>query len=225
MKYSIPATYNFGMSYYRNFYSNRVAGGVSGAKAIRVLNKHLEYTAGTDWYTYNQEMVETPDGEDPPGVIITYEDIVFEEDGITPIDPVLCTSSLDMDEWLKEHINNDVIECKTSFICSLVKETGIMPQEDLDIFIAHKQNYVRSTERGRRIVSQYHRLGSVLERKMQQDLYRYKVYTHLYETWLKDVVQYIKDEEFTKAEETYFEAIKYLAKRYGMEDKAIDFTE
>lgn len=208
MTYRVPASHNYGLTYYRNFYNNRVAGGRSGAKAIKVLQQHM--TDAPVWDAANQDTVDGPGGIQIP----------YDIDGTVP-----CNGAVDVVKWLKAEINSDTIDCKVSFICSLVQETGIMPQEDLDIFIAHKQNYVRATERGRAIVSQYHKLGAVLERKMQQDLYRYKVYEHLYEEWLKEVVQYIKDEEFDLAEETYFEAIKYLAKRYNMEGSLIDFTE
>ena len=60
---------------------------------------------------------------------------------------------------------------------------------------------------------------------METDLYRHAIYKYLYDTWLKDVVHCVKSKKFEEAEKLYFEAIKYLAKRYGMEDKVNDFTE
>ena len=216
MIYKIPATYDFGKTAYRNFYSNRIAGAVSGAKSIRAINKHMELAPS--WSTANQIVVPEQDSE-------TEEWYDTYIDSTEPSDARLCNGAVDIDVWLKANINNDVIECNVSFICSLVKQTGLMSQEDLDIFIDHKVNYVRKTKRGRKIVAQYHRLGAIMQRKMEEDLYRHAIYKHLYITWLADVVECIKQKEFDKAEKLYFEAIEFLAKRYKLEKYLDDFPK
>jgi len=77
-------------------------------------------------------------------------------------------------------------------------------------------NYVKSTKRGRKIVLEYNRLGSVIEKRMLADLKRDEVYRKVYDDWLASVVVDVREGRFDEAEVKYMQAVDWLCTRYGM---------
>lgn len=123
-------------------------------------------------------------------------------------------ASTDLNNWIKKLVNNDEPSCMTSFVCTLVHNSGIMSQEDLDVLIHHKATYVRKTKQGRKQVSEYHRLGGVLENKMQSDPNYHWLCDKLYDNWLKDCVIAVKDNKPDEAEKLYNDMLDWLCDRY-----------
>ncbi len=221
--------YNFGKTAYRNLYQARQRDCVAGGHPLYVMKTHAVAAPKTSmtpsvYVPAHMAQVLVSSYVDDNGVRQdTYEEQMIpgheEATGAT----VVGIGAVDIANWIHIKINNHRPSCKVSFICTLVQESGLMSQADLDILIDHKLTEVKKTTRGRAMVLEYHKLGGILERKMQSDLRKSVVYKYVYETWLVDILAAVKTGEFDVAEKLYIECLYYLIDKYKVkiDDKRI----
>jgi len=200
--------YDYGKTMYRNIYDNIATTNMQGAKAKKII--HMMAKKVPNWEVPSNKYV-TVESTDNEGRTTTTQ----------VLQPILGTErnllgAINVAPQVHSKVNTHRPSCKFSFICTLSRESGVLTSEELQLLIDHKTGYVKNTSRGRTMVQQYHRLGSVLERHMQADLNRYWLYNTLYDRWLKNIVKYVRDGEYDNAEDSYLDMLKYLCRRYNV---------
>ena len=193
--------YSFAKTAFVNMYYARRVEAIGAAHALYLLKKH-------------EKLVPVVDGPFTKGV---------DEEGRVPMyimfkrnDGGKLLGAVDVAEQVHSMINNYRPNCLLSWICTMVKNSGLITEEELAMLIDHKMNYVKSTKRGRKIVLEYNRLGSVIEKRMLADLKRDEVYRKVYDDWLASVVVDVREGRFDEAEVKYMQAVDWLCTRYGM---------
>jgi len=203
--------YSYAKSYYRNIYDMQTSHGVRGASALGAIK--MIRTKGV-WDAGDTEYIPAStheDPEDPEGTISVPATVIPVPD---TKEPTLC--AVNMANQVHSKVNTHRPSCKFSFICTLAQESDTITMEELELLISHKETVVKRTVKGRRMVQQYHRLGSVLERRMQSDLNRYELYDKLHRVWLNDIVKEVQASNADRAEKLYLDMLKYLCTRYGV---------
>jgi len=202
-------SYNYGKTAYRNMYEAVHTNAVQGAKAKKVLVEHRKVAPKV--LMRPTHFVDCEETSDVDGEIETKTWQELREYGVAEA----AIGAVDITEWIHTKINNDRPSCKVSFICSMAEQSGLLSAEELEMLIKHKEGYVMQTDEGRKIVQKYHRLGSVLERKMQGDA---EVSQIVHDRWLRGVVEDVRSGRYEAAEEKYMECIGWLSKRYGQKE-------
>ena len=199
--------YSFGKTYYRNYYDSTIAENTGGASMLYTLKTHYRNAPSVNMY--NQKSVAGTSGTRDDGTTYTTFPMIVD---IGEAYPTTC--AVDIVQQIHSKINKDEPSCKVSFICSLVTNSGLMTNEELQLLINYKTNVIRRTEEGKKLVKQYYTLGAVLEKKMQNDIVKHSVYREVYDRWLKDVLEAVKVNNKDKATELYLECVDWLCKKY-----------
>jgi len=185
--------YRYGLTWYRNMAAAIRARSTGGSAPLKVLKEHAR-NAGV----WNVQAESETGQRVGPAVDVA--------------------GAVDLVNQVHSMGNTDKPECMTSFICTLAKDSGVMSAEELEVMLDHQAGYLLQSTRGRKIVKEYHKLGAVLERKMQQDMHKLKMYQKLYDTWLKKVVELIKAKEYDEAEKVYYECVRWLCEYYEVKN-------
>ena len=194
--------YSYNKTFFRNLYDSYINWNIAGASSLNLLKLHAKTVGSTP---NTKEVITTVQDPDTGEMTSNSSNIG---------DGSLIVASANMADMIHDKVNNDKPSCMTSFICTLVHTSGIMSQDDLDILIDHKVNYVRRTRRGMKQVSEYHRLGGIIEDKLQNDPSFYTIANKLYDTWLRDCVIAVRSNEPDEFERLYTEMVDWLCERY-----------
>ena len=206
-------TYNYDYTWFRNLIGTINIYNYSGGRPMSIMKVHRKNAGvGAMRYDHKWEMVTEADDPDDGEYGSTTTSRV--DTGVGPSLQVV--GAVDVADQIHRLVNNHRPSCKVSFICTLSFEGDVLPKEDLELLIDYKVNTLLTTPEGRKIVQRYHKLGSVLERKMQTDLNKQKVYKFIYERWLSKVVEAVRAGDGDTAEDLYNECVEYLVKRYGV---------
>ena len=189
--------YSFAKTAFVNMYRTRKVEAVGAAHSLYILKKHEKLTP----------RVSSPH-------VSNSDELVYRM--FTEVTEGGMIGAVDAADQVHSMVNDHRPSCSVSWICTMAKNSGLITKEELDMLIDHKMNYVKATKRGRKIVLEYNRLGSVIEKRMMADLKRNDVYKKVYDDWLADVVVDIREGRFDEAEIKYMQAVDWLCARYGM---------
>jgi len=205
MRILVRATdYKFSKTFFRNVYDGITNDSISNGRLFHMM-KSVHYAKVPKSVQQN---------------IVSYTTYVNDEGNSTST-PVYgptfeISGGADFTNYIKTHINNNEPECKWSFICTMSKESGLISQEELDMLIDFKMRKILVDREGKRIVAEYKKFGLSVEQKIRNDISHRKVHQYMYDTWLRDIVELVKNDcsrnEFLVK---YYAMVNWLKRRYN----------
>ena len=223
MQSPVHSKYDFGKSYYRNFYTARKLGLVKSGIAKKMMIEHIENAPV--WNVQADKLVETSElyTDDEGNAILDdegNEQYITSYDVVPYGDAVDLIGAVDIVDWIHRRTNtNETPKGGASWICTMCYRAGVLSKSELATMIKYKEEIILGRDGGADQYREYQKIGSVIDDKINMDIDKHKVYRLLYDNYLREVIQLLEVREFAKAENKYYDALQWVIDRYKLKVK------
>ncbi len=129
-----------------------------------------------------------------------------------------------MEDTIKSMTNNNVIGSINGrcFITTATLKNVKIEHESssiLNIFRWFRDNWLINESDGKMLIEEYYRIAPEIVKKIDEQEDREKIYTFLWEKYLKRCFELISCAEFRAAKDTYVDMMRMLVNKYHIDTK------
>jgi len=220
-------TYDFGKTYFRNFYDLQKTYGITGAAALKMIKLLTKNAPSYEVTTDNIVGYKT----ETRYVRNSYGGVVYDENGQPKTEEVKIPiyekkriiGGVDFVNYLHNY-SNGTPDCKVSFICTFMNELGLVGDDlywEMREYMIHYENQDRYKEFAKR----YKKVGAVITREIRKDEHRQEVFEYLSPLVLNEFVPAFKKRDDEKVTKIFCKIVKWLCERYNVKGYPVQCEE